>query len=83
MKKPHLESETRTMTTYHITSTSGVDFGTYTADSAEEAIDLLSADAGYLDAQDAADVLGMSLDWYRSGLRCEELHVYVELAVRR
>ena len=35
------------MTTYQITSTQGTDFGTYTADSPEQALVQLHRDAGY------------------------------------
>lgn len=48
-----------TMTTYQIVSSAGVDFGTYTATTAEEALDAMARDAGYHSAADAAEQIGV------------------------
>lgn len=46
------------MKTYKIVSTDGVELGTYDAETREGALDAMARDAGYRDANDAAEVVG-------------------------
>ena len=46
------------MSRYQITSSAGVDMGTYAADSPDGALDAMSRDAGYRDQADAAEQAG-------------------------
>ncbi len=49
---------TTTNKTYRIVSSAGVDMGTYTAATTEEALDAMARDAGYAGAAEAAEVAG-------------------------
>lgn len=46
------------MPTYRITSSAGVDMGSYEAESPEDALELMARDAGYRSAEHAAEVAG-------------------------
>lgn len=46
------------MTTYQIISSAGIDLGTYEAADADAALDAMARDAGYRDAEHAAEVAG-------------------------
>jgi hypothetical protein len=51
------------MPKYRITNrTSGIDLGTYDADNADDALDAMSRDAGYLDHADACKQTGTTGD---------------------
>ena len=46
------------MQTFRITSSAGVDMGSYQGETAADALDAMARDAGYTDSQDAAKVAG-------------------------
>lgn len=50
------------MNTYRIVSSMGCDFGTYEAESKEEALDKLARDAGYMSNKHAEDVCNAPFD---------------------
>lgn len=62
------------MTTYRIINrTSGLDLGTYTAASPEEAASAMRRDAGYATDEDCADVLDIDVDDINVDLIIEEV----------
>ena len=63
---------TQIMTTYRMTSrTSGAYLGAYLGANFREALEALYRDAGYADAQDAADTLGTTVEALRADLIVE------------
>lgn len=59
------------MTTYKITSSAGIDMGTYTAPSESDALDALARDAGY--ESQAAAMASVGLAGKKTGLHVEEV----------